>query len=151
MAGLYFDDFHIGQTFAHAITRTVTETDNLLFCALTHNPQPLHLDAEFGKTTEFGRQIVNSIFTFGLMIGVSVGDTTLGTTIANLGMTDVRFSHPVFIGDTLRSESKVAEIRESKSRPGAGIVVFEHRSFNQRGEEVAYCKRSALMRKREGK
>src|SRR5712692_5878596 len=109
MAGLFFEDFHEGQTFAHAITRTVTETDNLLFCALTHNPQPLHLDVEFAKATEFGRPIVNSIFTFGLMIGVSVGDTTLGTTVANLGMTDVRFSHPVFVGDTLRSESKIIE------------------------------------------
>jgi len=118
---------------------------------MTHNPQPLHLDAEFAKGTEFGRQIVNSIFTLGLMIGVSVGDTTLGTTVANLGMTDVRFAKPVFIGDTLRSESKVIEKRESKSRPDAGIVVFEHRSLNQRGEEVAYCKRSALMKKRGAK
>ena len=148
MGGLFFDEFEVGQVFPHSITRTITETDNLLFCALTHNPQPLHLDAEFAKGTEFGRQIVNSIFTMGLMIGVSVGDTTLGTTVANLGMTDVRFAHPVFIGDTLHSESKVLEKRESKSRPDAGIVVFEHRSINQRGQEVAYCKRSALMRKR---
>ena len=148
MGGLFFDEFEVGQTFPHSITRTVTETDNLLFCALTHNPQPLHLDAEFAKGTEFGQRIVNSIFTLGLMIGVSVGDTTLGTTVANLGMNDVRFAHPVFIGDTLHSESKVLEKRESKSRPDAGIVVFEHRSINQRGEEVAYCKRSALMRKR---
>ena len=148
MAGLYFDQFEIGQMFKHAITRTITETDNVLFTALTHNPQPLHLDAEFAKGTEFGRQLVNSIFTLGLMIGVSVGDTTLGTTVANLGMTDVRFPKPVFHGDTLRSESKVIEKRESKSRADAGIVVFEHRSFNQNGEEVAYCKRSALMHKR---
>ena len=113
MGGLYFDEFELGQTFSHSITRTITETDNLLFCALTHNPQPLHLDAEFARNTEFGRQIVNSIFTMGLMIGVSVGDTTLGTTVANLGMNDVRFTHPVFIGDTLRSESKVhREARE---------------------------------------
>ena len=151
MAGLFFEDFHEGQTFTHAITRTVTETDNLLFCALTHNPQPLHLDAEFAKGTEFGRPIVNSIFTFGLMIGVSVGDTTLGTTVANLGMTDVKFSHPVFVGDTLRSETRVVEKRESRSRSDAGIVVFEHRSLNQRNEEVAICKRSALMRKRGAK
>lgn len=151
MAGLYFEDFQIGQAFEHAITRTVTETDNLLFCALTHNPQPLHLDAEFAKGTEFGQRLVNSIYTFGLMIGVSVGDTTLGTTVANLGMTDVRFAHPVFIGDTLHSETKVAEKRESRSRADAGIVVFEHRSLNQRGEEVAYCKRFALMRKRGSK
>jgi acyl dehydratase len=148
MSGLYYDEFQPGQMFRHAITRTVTETDNLLFTALTHNPQPLHLDAEFTKDTEFGQRLVNSIFTLGLMIGVSVGDTTLGTTIANLGMNDVRFAHPVFIGDTLRSESKVLEMRESKSRPDAGIVVFEHRCLNQRGEEVGYCKRSALMRKK---
>jgi len=151
MAGLFFEELQVGRIFVHDITRTVTETDNLLFCALTHNPQPLHLDAEFAKNTEFKRPIVNSIFTFGLMIGVSVGDTTLGTTIANLGMTDVRFAHPVFVGDTLRSESKVVEQRESRSRQDAGIVVFEHRSVNQRGEEVSYCKRSALMRKRSPK
>lgn len=148
MSGLFFEDFYDGQTFKHAITRTVTETDNVLFSALTHNPQPLHLDAEFAKNTEFGRPIVNAVFTFGLMVGVSVGDTTLGTTIANLGMTEVRFRHPVFVGDTLRTETEVVEKRESRSRPDAGIVVFEHRSFNQRGEEVAFCKRSALMRKR---
>ena len=145
MGGLYYDEFEVGRVFEHPITRTVTETDNLLFTALTHNPQPLHLDAEFTKNTEFGQRLVNSIFTLGLMIGLSVGDTTLGTTVANLGMSDVRFAHPVFIGDTLRAQTKVAEMRESKSRPDAGIVVFEHRCFNQRGEEVAFCKRSALM------
>src|SRR3989442_4434474 len=112
MSGLYFDEFKVGQVFRHAITRTVTETDNLLLSALTHNPQPLHLDVEFSKQTEFGQRLVNSIFTLGLMIGVSVGDTTLGTTVANLGMNDVRFTHPVFIGDTLRSESTVIEKRE---------------------------------------
>lgn len=148
MSGLYFDEFQLGQVFHHAITRTVTETDNLLFTTLTHNPQPLHLDVEFVKQTEFGQRLVNSIFTLGLMIGVSVGDTTLGTTIANLGMTDVRFTHPVFIGDTLRSQSTVLEMRPSKSRPDAGIVVFEHKCLNQRDEEVGYCKRSALMRKK---
>ena len=148
MSGLYFEEFEVGQVFKHAITRTITETDNLIFCALTHNPQPLHLDAEFAKGTEFGQRIVNSIFTLGLMIGVSVGDTTLGTTIANLGMADTRFAHPVFIGDTLRAETTVAEKRESRSRPDSGIVVFDHRCLNQRAEEVAYCKRSALMRKR---
>lgn len=148
MSGLYYDEFSVGQRFRHAITRTVTETDNLLFTALTHNPQPLHLDVEFTKATEFGQRLVNSIFTLGLMIGVSVGDTTLGTTIANLGMTDVRFAHPVFIGDTVHAESTVIEKRESKSRPDAGVVVFEHKCFNQRGEEVAYCKRSAFMRKK---
>ena len=148
MSGLYFDEFKVGQMFHHAITRTVTETDNLLFTTLTHNPQPLHLDVEFVKQTEFGQRLVNSIFTLGLMIGVSVGDTTLGTTIANLGMTDVRFTHPVFIGDTLRSQSTVVEMRPSKSRPDAGVVVFEHKCLNQRDEEVGYCKRSALMRRR---
>ncbi len=148
MSGLYYDEFKVGQVFNHAITRTVTETDNLLFTTLTHNPQPLHLDVEFVKQTEFGQRLVNSIFTLGLMIGVSVGDTTLGTTVANLGMNDVRFAHPVFIGDTLRAQSTVLEMRESKSRPDAGIVVFEHKCFNQRGEEVGYCKRSALMRRK---
>ena len=148
MAGLYYEEFEIGQVFEHAITRTVTEMDNILFSALTHNPQPLHLDEEFAKGTEFGQRLVNSIFTLGLMIGVSVGDTTLGTTIANLGMTDVRFPKPVFHGDTLRATTTVKEKRTSKSRPNAGIVVFEHRAFNQRDEEVAYCIRSAFMRKR---
>ena len=148
MSGLYFEEFEIGQVFKHAITRTITETDNLIFCALTHNPQPLHLDAEFAKGTEFGQRIVNSIFTLGLMIGVSVGDTTLGTTIANLGMADMRFAHPVCIGDTLRSESKVIEKRESKSRPDAGIVTFRHQAFNQHGTLVASCDRQALMHRR---
>ncbi|MBX5473024.1 MAG: MaoC family dehydratase [Acetobacteraceae bacterium] len=148
MPGLYYEDLYEGRHFVHEIRRTVTETDNLLFTALTHNPQPLHLDAEFCKTTEFGQILVNSMFTFALMVGVSVGDTTLGTTIANLGMEEVKFPAPVFIGDTLRTETRVLSRRESRSRPDAGIVVFEHRSFNQRGEEVASCKRSALMKKR---
>ena len=148
MAGLYFEDLPEGRHFVHDITRTVTETDTLLFSALTHNPQPLHLDAEFCKGTEFGQILVNSMFTFGLMVGVSVGDTTLGTTIANLGMETVRFPSPVFIGDTLRTETRVLERRESRSRPDAGIVVFEHRCINQRGQEVASCRRSALMKKR---
>ncbi len=148
MAGLYFEEFEVGQEFRHELTRTVTEMDNTLFCALTHNPQPLHLDEEFAKETEFGQRIVNSLFTLGLTIGVSVADTTLGTTIANLGMTDVKFPKPVFHGDTLRFVTTVAEKRESRSRPDAGLVVFEHRAINQRGEEVAYCKRTAFMRKR---
>ncbi len=148
MAGLFYEEFEIGQVFEHALTRTVTEMDNILFCAMTHNPQPLHLDAEFAKETEFGQRLVNSLFTLGLMIGVSVGDTTLGTTIANLGMTDVKFPKPVFHGDTLRSVTTVREKRESKSRADAGIVVFEHRAFNQRGEEVAFCVRSAFMKKK---
>lgn len=148
MAGLYFEEFEVGQVFDHALTRTITEMDNVMFCALTHNPQPLHLDEEFGKETEFGARIVNSLFTLGLVIGVSVQDTTLGTTVANLGMTDVAFRAPVFHGDTIRSQTTVLEKRESKSRPNAGVVLFEHRGFNQKGQEIAYCKRSGLMLKR---
>ena len=145
MTGLYYEQFEIGMEFKHSLTRTVTESDNLLFCALTHNPQPLHLDEEFSKETEYGQRIVNSLFTLGLVIGVSVGDTTLGTTIGNLGMTDTRFANPVFHGDTIRSVTKVREKRVSKSRPNAGLVVFEHYGFNQRDEEVAFCVRTAYM------
>ena len=148
MAGLYYEEFQIGMEFKHALTRTVTEMDNVMFCAMTHNPQPLHLDAEFAKETEFGQRLVNSIFTLGLIIGVSVDDTTLGTTIGNLGMTEVRFANPVFHGDTLRSMTRVKDMRESKSRPTAGLVVFEHFGYNQRDEEVAYCQRTAFMRKK---
>jgi acyl dehydratase len=147
MAGKYFDEFVIGETILHQITRTVTETDNLLFTALTHNTQPLHLDAEFAGQSEFGHILVNSIFTFGLMIGVSVTDTTLGTLVANLGMDKVVFSKPVRIGDTLRSETKVVEKRESRSRPGQGIVVFEHRCLNQKNDLVAQCLRTALVKR----
>jgi acyl dehydratase len=145
MPGLYFEEFSVGQTFAHPIRRTVTEADNVFFTAITHNPAQLHLDEEYGKTTEFGTRIVNSLFTLGLMIGISVGETTLGTTVANLGMDEVRFPKPVFHGDTLHVESEVLELRESRSRPQNGIVVFVHRAINQRGEIVAICKRSALM------
>ena len=145
MTGLYYEQFEIGMEFKHSLIRTVTESDNLLFCALTHNPQPLHLDEEFSKETEYGQRIVNSLFTLGLVIGVSVGDTTLGTTIGNLGMTDTRFANPVFHGDTIRSVTKVREKRVSKSRPNAGLVVFEHYGFNQRDEEVAFCVRTAFM------
>jgi acyl dehydratase len=148
MSGLYFEEFEVGMEFKHPLTRTVTEMDNIMYCALTHNPQPLHLDEEFAKKTEFGQRIVNSLFTLGLVIGVTVGDTTLGTTIANLGMTDVRFAHPVFHGDTVHVVTRVKEMRESKSRPDAGLVVFEHIGFNQRDEEIAYCVRTAFMRKR---
>jgi acyl dehydratase len=147
MAGLYYEQFSIGQTFEHAIRRTVTETDNVLFTAMTHNPAALHLDEEYGKKTEFGTRIVNSLFTLGLMIGISVHETTLGTTIANLGMDEVKFPKPVFHGDTLRVISEVLEMRESKSRPTQGIVVFLHKAINQRDEVVAQCKRSALMHK----
>lgn len=148
MAGLWFDELTVGQTFDHAIRRTVTETDNLLFSTLTHNPAALHLDAEAMKDSDYGRIIVNSTFTLGLMVGVSVGDTTLGTAIANLGWDEVRFPAPVFIGDTLRVETEVADLRESKSRSNAGIVTFIHRAYNQRGELVASCKRSGLQRKK---
>ena len=150
MPGLYFEEFSVGQTFAHPIRRTVTEADNVFFTAITHNPAQLHLDEEYGKTTEFGTRIVNSLFTLGLMIGISVGETTLGTTVANLGMDEVRFPKPVFHGDTLHVESEVLELRESRSRPQNGIVVFVHRAINQRGEIVATCKRSALMLRKPG-
>ena len=146
MAGLYFEDFAEGQVFEHAPGRTVTEMDNVLFTTLTMNPQPLHLDAEFAKTTEFGRPLVNSIFTLGLVIGISVGDTTLGTTVANLGMSDVRFPKPVFHGDTIRARTTVIATRKSRSRTDAGIVEFEHQGLNQRGETVAICRRAALMK-----
>ena len=148
MAGLWYDEFHVGMEFRHALTRTVTEMDNVLYCALTHNPQPLHLDEEFARGTEYGQRIVNSLFTLGLIVGVSVGDTTLGTTLGNLGMTDIRFKHPVFHGDTIRVVTRIREMRESKSRPDAGLVVFEHIGYNQRDQEIAYCVRTGLMRKR---
>lgn len=145
MAGLYFEEFSVGQKFAHLIRRTVTEADNVFFTAMTHNPAQLHLDEEYAKGTEFGTRIVNSLFTLGLMIGISVGETTLGTTVANLGMDEVRFPKPVFHGDTLHVETEVLELRASKSRPGQGIVTFAHKAINQNGEVVAQCKRSALM------
>ncbi len=148
MGGLYYEDFTVGMRFEHVLRRTVTEADNLLFSVLTHNPAALHLDEEYMKGTEFGSRIVNSCFTLALMVGVSVADTTLGTAIANLGWDEVRFPKPVFPGDTLRSETVVHDMRGSRSRPGAGIVVFEHRCFNQRDEEVAVCKRTALMKRR---
>ncbi len=150
MPGLYFEEFKVGQKFQHPIRRTVTEADNVLFTAMTHNPAQLHLDEEYGKTTEFGARIVNSLFTLGLTIGISVGETTLGTTVANLGMEEVRFPKPVFHGDTLHVETEVLELRESRSRPQNGIVVFAHRAINQHGEIVASCKRSALMLRKPG-
>ena len=146
MPGLFFEEFSVGQKFAHPIRRTVTEADNVFFTALTHNPAALHLDEEYCReNTEFGQRVVNSCFTLGLMVGISVGETTLGTTIANLGWDEVRFPKPVFHGDRLRVESEVLEIRESKWRPDNGIVIFAHRAFNQKNEIVATCKRSALM------
>ncbi|MDE1937756.1 MAG: MaoC family dehydratase [Alphaproteobacteria bacterium] len=148
MPGLYFEEFSVGQTFKHAIRRTVTEADNVLFTAMTHNPAPLHLDEEYMKGTEFGARLVNSYFTLGLMVGISVHETTFGTTVANLGMDEVRFPKPVFHGDTLHVETEVLELRESKSRPNNGIVVLLHRAINQKGEVVAQCKRTALMLKK---
>lgn len=148
MRGLYFEEFEVGKHYKHSMTRTVTEMDNVLFTTMTMNPQPLHLDAEFAKTTEFGRPLVNSIFTLGLVIGISVGDTTLGTTVANLGMTDVRFPKPVFHGDTIRARTTVMSVRRSRSRSDAGIVEFEHVGLNQHGETVAICRRAALMKTR---
>lgn len=148
MAGLYLEQFQLQQTFDHEIRRTVTEADNVWFCGATYNPAQIHIDHDYCRQTEFGQPLINSIFTLGLIIGLSIQDTTLGTTIANLGMTDVRFANPVFHGDTVRAVTKVKSMRESKSRPNAGMVVFEHFGFNQRGEEVAYCVRTAFMKKR---
>ena len=148
MQGLYLEDFEVGRIFEHALRRTVTEMDNTLFSCLTHNPQPLHIDHEFAAKSEWGKPLVNSIFTLGLMIGVSVNDTTVGTTIANLGMTDVRFPAPVFHGDTLNFTTEVLGKRESRSRPDAGIVELLHKGYNQKGELVAECRRQAMMRRR---
>jgi acyl dehydratase len=147
MPGRYFDEWQIGDSVEHAITRTVTETDNLLMSTLTHNPQPMHLDIEAAKASEFGQILVNSCFTFSLVVGVSVADTTLGTLVANLGFDEVRFPKPVFYGDTLKFESECLELRESKSRPTAGIVTWEHRATNQRGEIVCTMRRTALLQK----
>ena len=148
MQGLYLEDFEVGRKFEHALRRTVTEMDNTLFSCLTHNPQPLHIDHEFAAKSEWGKPLVNSIFTLGLMIGVSVNDTTVGTTIANLGMTDVKFPAPVFHGDTLHFTTEVLSKRESRSRPDAGIVELLHKGYNQKGELVAECRRQAMMRKK---
>ena len=148
MAGRWFEEWRVGDTLVHEIRRTVTETDNLLFSTMTHNPQPLHLDAEAARASEFGQILVNGTFTFALMVGLSVGDTTLGVLVANLGYDRVVMPKPVFIGDTLRAESEVAEVKESRSRPNAGIVTFTHRLLNQRDEVVCQCLRSALILRR---
>jgi acyl dehydratase len=145
MPGLYFEEFAVGQTFRHALRRTITEADNVFFSALTHNPAPLHLDAEYMKDTEFGKPIVNSCLTLAFMVGISVGDTTAGTTVANLGWDDVRFPAPLYHGDTIHIETEVLELRDSKSRPDNGIVIFAHRAFNQHDVLVGECRRSALM------
>ena len=148
MAGQWFEQFSVGQAFDHEIRRTVTEADNMWFCNATYNPAAIHIDAEYCKGTEFGQPLVNSIFTLGLVIGLAVQDTTLGTTVANLGMTDTRFPAPVFHGDTLHSRTTVMALRSSQSRPNAGIVTFLHQGFNQRDQEVCSTLRQALMRRR---
>jgi acyl dehydratase len=148
MPGRFFDEWQVGDRVSHPITRTVTEADNLLMSTLTHNPQPMHLDYEAAAKSEFGKPLVNSCFTFSLLVGVSVHETTLGTLVANLGFDKVVFPNPVFFGDTLRSESECIAVRESKSRPIAGIVTWAHRSFNQRGELVCECTRTALLLKK---
>ncbi len=145
MAGLWFDELYIGQIFHHPIRRTVTETDNVLFTTMTHNPAQLHLDEAYMKGTPYGQRIVNSCFTLGLMVGISVGETTLGTAVANLGWDEVRFPKPLFIGDTVHVVTEVIELRMSKSRPDQGIVTFLHKAFNQTDELVASCKRSGLQ------
>jgi acyl dehydratase len=148
MAGKYFDEWSIGDRIVHDIRRTVTETDNLLITALSHNPQPLHLDAEYAAGTEFGQIVVNGIFTFALTVGLSVADTTLGVLVANLGYDKVEMPKPVFIGDTLHVETEVADLRLSRSRPNAGIVTFRHTTFNQRNDVVCRCLRTALLHRR---
>jgi len=149
MGGKYFEELSVGDVFEHQPGRTVTEADNLLFSVLTMNPQPLHLDAAFAENTEFGQRLVNSIFTLGLIVGLSVHDTTLGTTVGNLGFEKVEFPKPVFIGDTLYAETEVVAKRESRSRPQWGIVTFEHRAKNQRGELTMRCQRAAMMQRRD--
>lgn len=148
MSGRYYEDWSVGDVISHPIRRTVTEADNLLISALTHNPQPLHLDAEYAAGTEFGRIVVNGTFTFALMVGLSVGETTLGTLVANLGYDGVKMPRPVFVGDTLRVETQIVALRVSESRPMAGIVTFAHHALNQRDEMVCTCTRTALIQRR---
>jgi len=146
MTGYYFEEFKVGQLFVHPIRRTVTETDNVLFSAMTHNPAPLHIDKEYMRTeSEFGAPLVNSFFTLGLIVGISINDTTLGTTVANLGLDQVRFPHPLFVGDTVHVETEVVALRRSRSRPRNGILTLEHRGFNQHDALIASCRRSVLM------
>jgi len=148
MAGRWFDEWAVGDSLQHEIRRTVTETDNLLFSTMTHNPQPLHIDLEAAKASEFGQILVNGTFTFALMVGLSVGDTTLGTLVANLGYDKLVMPKPVFIGDTMRAQTEVVELRDSRSRPDTGIVTFRHQLINQRDEVVCDCLRSALLRRK---
>jgi acyl dehydratase len=152
MAGYYFDEFVVGRVFQHTIRRTLTETDNVLFSTMTHNPAPLHIDHEYMRTqSEFGRPLMNSFFTLGLIVGISINDTTLGTTVANLGLEDVRFPAPLFVGDTVHVESEVLALRPSKSRPTNGILTMEHRGFNQHDVLVAVCRRNILMLRAPGR
>ena len=148
MAGLYLDEFVVGKVYSHALRKTVTESDNMLFSVMTLNPQPLHIDFDFAARSEWRKPLVNSLFTLGLMIGISVHDLTLGTTIGNLGMKETVFPHPVFHGDTIRVETTVISVRESKSKPDRGIVEFEHRAYNQNDDLVAKCTRQAMMMKK---
>ena len=148
MAGRFFEDWQVGDRLDHEISRTVTETDNLLFSVMTHNPQPLHIDAEAARASEFGQILVNGTFTFALMVGLSVGDTTLGTLVANLGYDQLVMPKPVFIGDTMRACSEVTALKPSGSRPGAGIITFRHNLTNQRAEVVCSCLRTALIKRR---
>jgi acyl dehydratase len=145
VTGKYFEELEIGAVFEHLPHRTITETDNLLFSTMTHNPQPLHIDSEFAKTTQHGQILVNSLFTLGLMIGLSVADTTLGTTIGNLGMEKTEFPNPVFIGDTIRVKTEIVSKRESQSKADRGIVWFQHTALNQRDEVVCECLRKGMM------
>ena len=148
MRGLYLEEFEVGAVVRHSLTKTVTESDNMLFSVMTLNPQPLHIDFDFASKTEWGKPLVNSLFTLGLMIGISVHDLTLGTTIANLGMTETVFPAPVFHGDTIRVETEIKSVRDSKSKPDRGVVELEHRAYNQNGVLVAKCLRQAMMKKR---
>jgi acyl dehydratase len=145
MAGLFFEEFSIGQSFVHEIRRTVTDMDNILFSSLTYNPAAIHIDHAYASSTEFGKPLMNSVFILGLIVGVSIQDTTLGTTVGNLGFEEVTYPKPVFSGDTIRAETTVLSVRASKSRPTQGIVTFEHRGYNQRDELVAKCRRTGLM------
>jgi acyl dehydratase len=146
--GLYLEEFVVGHVFQHTLRKTVTESDNMLFSVMTLNPQPLHIDFDFAAKSEWGKPLVNSLFTLGLMIGISVHDTTLGTTIANLGMSETVFPYPVFHGDTIRVETEVLSVRDSKSKPDRGIVTFQHSAFNQDDVLVAKCTRQAMMKKK---
>ncbi len=151
MPGYYLEELSIGQVFQHPITRTVTETDNVLFSTMTHNPAPLHLDVEYMRErSEFGRPLMNSFFTLGLIVGISINDVTHGTTVANLGLEDVRFPNPLFVGDTVHVETEVVAKRESRSRPANGILTLEHRGYNQQNALVATCRRNVLIMRRPG-